>query len=174
VAGREQGLSDPAFKLLCGQIDKRAKPLARLAAAEVLGRAQLTDSQLMLLLQQMPDDPLIWPQLLPAYRHSNSLEVGLGLVELLEKLVKSDSLRPSEAEVHELLQSYPERVQQKEESLLTTLRQRTAALGERLKDYQSLGVDGNVERGRKIFLEGRSLAQRVTAWLRKVAMWAPI
>jgi len=151
VAGREQGLSDPAFKLLCGQIDKQSKPLARLAAAEVLGRAQLTDSQLMLLLQQMPDDPLIWPQLLPAYRHSNSLEVGLRLVELLEKLFKSDSLRPSEAEVHTLLESYPERVHQKEGSLLTTLRQRTAALGERLKDYQSLGVGGDVERGRKIF-----------------------
>ena len=162
VAGREQGLSDPAFKLLCGQLDeqsakesaKQSKPLTRLAAAEVLGRVRLTDSQLMILLQQMPDDPLIWPQLLPAYRRSNSLEVGLRLVELLEKLVKSDSLRPSEAEVHTLLESYPERVQQKEESLLTTLRQRTAALGERLKDYQSLGVGGDVERGRKIFFGG--------------------
>ena len=105
----------------------------------------------MTLLEQMPDDPLIWPQLLPAYRRSHSLEVGLRLVALLEKLVNSDSFRPSEAEVHQLLESYPEKVRQKEESLLTTLRQRTAALGERLKNYQSLGAGGDVERGRKIF-----------------------
>ena len=162
VAGREQGLADPAFQLLCGQIDKQSdqqsgeqpeqpKPLARLAAAEVLGRVRLTDAQLMTLLQQMPVDPLIWPQLLPAYRRSHSLEVGLRLVALLEKLVNSDSFRPSEAEVHQLLESYPEKVRQKERGLLTTLRQRTAALGERLKDYQSLGAGGDVDCGRKIF-----------------------
>ena len=163
VAGRKQGLSDPAFELLCAQLDKQsanesdtqskkqARPLTRLAAAEVLGRVRLTDAQLMTLLQQMPDDPLIWPQLLPAYRRSDSLEVGLRLVELLEKLVNSDSFRPSEAEIHRLLESYPEQVGQKEEALLTTLGQKTAALGERLKDYQSLGVGGDVERGRKIF-----------------------
>ena len=167
VAGRTQGLSDAAFELLCGQLDtqpanelgtpsdtqsdKQTRPLTRLAAAEVLGRVRLTDAQLMTLLQQMPVDPLIWPQLLPAYRRSNSLEVGLGLVELLEKLVNSNSFRPSEAEIHRLLESYPEKVGQKEEALLTTLRQKTATIGERLKDYQSLDVDGDVEHGRKIF-----------------------
>ena len=153
VVGRQSGLSDSAFKFLTAEMDRRAKPLTRLAAAEVLGRAKLTDSQLIAVLEEIPDDPLIWPQLLPAYRHSNNQNVGLALVRRLGELVKSDSFRPSEAELLKILQSYRGSVSEKGASLLTTLRERRAALGSRLEEYQSLGEGGDVDRGRKVFFD---------------------
>jgi putative heme-binding domain-containing protein len=108
---------------------------------------------LIAVLEEIPDDPLIWPQLLPAYRHSSNQNVGLALVRRLGELVKSDSFRPSEAELLKILQSYRGSVSEKGASLLTTLRERRAALGSRLEEYQSLGEGGDVDRGRKVFFD---------------------
>jgi len=157
VASRQKAISDTAFDFLLRLLDDRTAPPIRLSAAEVLGRSKLTNAQLNVVLEKTPDDALIWPQLLSAYRQTNDRELGLALVARLERLIETDVLRPSEAEVKKTLQPYPEIVRERGTKLLAMLRRRTGELGERLEEYQSLGQGGDVEGGRKVFF-GKQVA----------------
>src|SRR5262249_16465845 len=71
VVPRRPRLSPTAFDLLMAQLNDKDNPLARLAAAEVLGHATLSDAQVERLLRAVRGDALVSPAvLLPALRRS--------------------------------------------------------------------------------------------------------
>src|SRR5262249_60839717 len=61
VVLRKPALSGAAVELLLGQLAEEEKPFARLAAAEVLGRAQLTEAQALRVLTAVKGETLISP-----------------------------------------------------------------------------------------------------------------
>ena len=119
----------------------------------MLGYSQLADSQLLVLLARVPADPLIWPQLLTAFRKSNSEKVGFALVQHLEQFVAKGVWRPTEIELTQVLESFPSTVHEKAAGLLTQLRENMADVRSRLAQYESLTPGGNAQRGRKVFFD---------------------
>jgi putative heme-binding domain-containing protein len=157
VVVRHQILADSSFNLLVRLLDDGKNPLDRLAAAEVLGRAELSDSQLTVTLSRAPADPLVWPQLLPAFRNSSSPELGFALVHRLRQLAESQIFRPSPSDVLATLRTYPQGVLDEAADLLDKLRHSTADQEARLAECESLARGGDVERGRMVFF-GKEVA----------------
>jgi len=151
TAARRQGVSSAAFQFLIEQLNEESSPLGRLTAAEVLGSSQLDDSQLLVLLERVPADPLIWPQLLAAFRKSNSEKVGIALVQQLEKFIATGGWRPTDIELTQVLEPFPSAVHEKAAGLLAQLRQKIADVRSRLARYASLTSGGNAQRGQKVF-----------------------
>ena len=63
---RNATLDDSCFRLLADELAGEATGVRRLAAAELLGKATLSEPQALRLLEKAGDDSLIWPSLLPA------------------------------------------------------------------------------------------------------------
>lgn len=159
MARRGARLDEGSLKLLIDQINPDVPPIERLAAAEALGRATLTDVQLARLpglLQQA--GPLELPPLLRAFETAArekrvSVEVGLRLVDALAKSPGVKAL-PT-ARLRAVLDLYPAEVREAGKKLLRPAdddREQQARLVELVAQADA----GDIERGRQVFFGNRS------------------
>jgi putative membrane-bound dehydrogenase-like protein len=150
---KRPGLNDAALQFLLGLLGKNHDAATRLAAAQVLGNAGLSDIQLMKLangyLQHA--DTLILPRLLDAFRNSTSEEAGKAMVSALLKSQVTIG-EPDAKRLAEILDKYPPDVRSAAHPLLARLQELQKARIERLRHLEPLlSAGGDIGRGRRVF-----------------------
>jgi putative heme-binding domain-containing protein len=149
---RTPRLDDAAFALLTDPLQPEAAPRLRSAAAQALGRARLTDGQLVTLARTvLPQaDVLILPSLLEPFRGTNGEPAGRALVEALSALTTGlDALGGGRLE--EIIAAYPDPVKRAAAPLLKRVRANEAGRVQRLHELEALLAGGDVGRGRAVF-----------------------
>jgi putative heme-binding domain-containing protein len=147
------GINDGALRFLLNCLGRNNDAAARLAAAQVLGNAQLTDGQLITLahgyLQEA--DPLILPRLLDAFSSSASEEAGKAMVKALLRSHVSIG-EPDAKRLQDILVRYPEDVRIAARPLMAHLEELQTERIARLRRLDPLlSAGGDIGRGRRIF-----------------------
>lgn len=157
VVARRPKLSAGAFDFLLAQIEDRDQPLARLGAAETLGRCHLSPIQMSRLLKAIQGDTLVSvPVVLPALQRSLSPETAPVILDYLHQGLRT-GWRPSETELEQVLKTFPAPISSKTEPLRELLRKNMAEQSKRLASFEGLLVDGDAENGKRVFF-GKKVA----------------
>jgi putative heme-binding domain-containing protein len=152
VISRQPQIDAPGFNFLLSQLKEPTPATLRLAAAQVLGRAQLNEDQLLQLASEtVPKaDALILPPLLEPYRKSTYVDVGNALVSaLIKSSVNLNQL--AGGKLDDLLKNYPAEVHDAAKPLLTKIETERRSRLKRLKELEPLLSGGDVGRGRRVF-----------------------
>jgi putative membrane-bound dehydrogenase-like protein len=148
---RRPKISDAVFDLLFGQLDDSIEPLARLNAAEVLGRTQFTEVQMKRLLQKVRGEALIAPAvLLPALQRSVNEATASALLDYISESLKS-GWRPSEAELNKVIDGLPAATRAKAGPVRELWKQGIEKQRARLSEFDELLKGGDIQRGRQVF-----------------------
>ncbi|MEO6434354.1 MAG: c-type cytochrome [Tepidisphaeraceae bacterium] len=146
VIERHPDLTAHAFELLVAQFESNAAPPMRLAAAEVLARAKLTDEQFVRLIPAVRNDSMASPDTLhPLLVRSSKPATAQALADYVAHAIRK-GWRPDEEKLAAL--SVPE-------NLLALVRQEKDRQGERLASLEPLLIGGDEGRGRAIFIDKR-------------------
>ena len=148
---RHPKLDDACFKLLADELAAEAAGVRRLAAAEILGKAKLSESQARWLLANVPDDPLVWPLLLPACGRLSDREVGVALVSRVGRLLAQGAVELSEAQLQALVAKFPDDVRQRAKPLFGQIRRQSESIKLQVERYRELLSGGDPGRGRTLF-----------------------
>ncbi|HEY0549197.1 MAG TPA: PVC-type heme-binding CxxCH protein [Verrucomicrobiae bacterium] len=120
------------------------------AAASVLAKARLSDSQLLALTECVKEaGPIELPKLLGAFNRATNESVGLAFVAALEKGKSLASLRPETVQPH--LTNFPAVVQQKADALLASLNTDAAQQKKHIDEMLASVKSGDIRRGQAIF-----------------------
>jgi putative membrane-bound dehydrogenase-like protein len=169
--GRQPRLTPAAFELLLSQIGPQATPSTRLAAAELLGRAEWPDAERdpPRLTALVRGDRLILPStLLPLL--VQGADEGYSAIWSYVTQAVEQGWQPTEKE-WQLFRTRVPRVAEKQfQDLTRVVAQRAATLREQIDSYAGLLTGGDPERGRKWFAEktGCAACHRVSGqggWL---------
>src|SRR5262245_38216044 len=153
---RRPRLSAESFALLLGQLGPEVEALARMAAAEVLGRAQLTEMQVLRLLPIVRGDALISPAvLMPALQRSVTEETGPAFADYVAVSLKS-GWRPNEKELAGVLAALPAGVRSQADSLRALWKAGHDAQRARLAAFDPLLEGGDTARGRQVFFSKKA------------------
>ncbi|HLY11697.1 MAG TPA: PVC-type heme-binding CxxCH protein [Planctomycetota bacterium] len=156
VAPRLAKLESGLFGFLRECVDQEKPALLRLAAAQALGSAALSNDQLFRLASTLGTvGALELPRLLGAYEHSDSAKVGHELIAWLEKSPAIESL-PAEA-LRRALQSYPDEIRARAAPILKRLEVDTEKQKARLEELGPLLTGGDPSRGKDVFF-GKKVA----------------
>ncbi len=150
---RKGTLDDKSLGFLLAESGKSPDAAVRLAAAQTLGKARLTDAQLVKLAQDsLPRaDALTLPSLLEAFRSSDHEETGKTMVAALLKS-KVTIGEPDAQRLQVILDKYPPAVRTAARPLLAHLQELQRQRVERLQKLAALlTAGGDVGRGRRIF-----------------------
>ena len=147
--------SNQGFALLMEHLDRNPDPVTRLTVARALGASQPTRKQLMGLAPRLTEvDPLAGLLLLPAFARNRDREVGLALVNALNKTRLKE--RMSSGDLERLLAFQGPEVQRSagplQEVLAARLRERRDRLGRLANELPP----GNVQRGKDLFFSDRT------------------
>lgn len=158
LVSRRPALPDASFRFLLAELQPDTDADLRQMAAQILGRATLTEAQLLTLAREhlAQADPLILPHLLDAFRgvdafrSSRSAEVGNAMVKGL--LASSHPAEGVAAErIPELLKNFPGPVQLTAQPLLAQIAMEKQSRASRLKALEPLLKSGDIDRGREVF-----------------------
>jgi putative membrane-bound dehydrogenase-like protein len=153
---RRPNLTPSAFHMLVSQLAQDVSPLRRLAAAEILGKASLTDAQLRLLLPAVSGDSLIGPDvLLPAVTQSAGKDSSVTVLDFLADSI-GRGWRPTETHLREIIKTLPAVDEEKTEELVTALRRHRAHEASTLRDLEALLSGGDAQRGRAVFFDQKA------------------
>ena len=150
---RHGTLDESSLQFLLTESSKSPDASARLAAAQGLGKAKLTDAQLLKLAHDaIPHaDALTLPSLLEAFRNSERDDTGKVMVAALLKSHITIG-EPDARRLKEILDKYPADVRTAARPLLAHLEELQKARIERLRKLAALlNAGGDVGRGRRIF-----------------------
>jgi quinoprotein glucose dehydrogenase len=140
LAARRPRPPPEAFDFLLLRLAGGSDPMARLAAAEVLRRSQLSGSEFLRALRAVRGDALISPtMLLPALRDGSEEAVADELIALLRA-----GWSPAEQELARVFELFPARAE-----AIRSLIKRPASV--KLAEFEALLSGGNAERGRAVF-----------------------
>jgi putative membrane-bound dehydrogenase-like protein len=138
-----------AFLAACLRADR--PPLLRLAAAGVLGQGPLDEGQLDALADAVAAaGSLELSRLLPAFERTPSATIGARLVDALGRSPGVASLTPQTVET--LLRPFPGEVKRQAAPLLERLESDVRRQAARLAALEPLLAQGDVSRGREVFL----------------------
>jgi putative membrane-bound dehydrogenase-like protein len=156
AAPRIAKLESALFGFLRECLDKEKPALLRLAAAQAMGAAGLTDDQLFRLAPVVgAAGALEMPKLLGAFEHSGSARTGKELVAQLEKSPAVEAL-PAES-LRRALKNYPEDVRAQAAPLLKRLDVDTEKQKARLAELEPVLSGGDAAHGREVFF-GKKVA----------------
>jgi putative heme-binding domain-containing protein len=150
IPGSATSFDQPLFSFLLSQLRPDQPAALRLAAAEVLGRAQLTPAQLAELAPQLKTaGPMEIDKLLAAFGRSHDDALGQKLLDVLGESkalssLRADSLRPR-------LKNFGPDVQKRAETLYARHSPDAAAQKERLEKLLATLPTGDVRRGQAVF-----------------------
>jgi putative membrane-bound dehydrogenase-like protein len=153
LAATRNGLKPVAtdlFDFLRSNLDSTKSPTIRSTAAAVIGRAELSDDQLLALTDVLKTvGPLEISKLITAFAHANTEMVGIKLVAALKESkglrgLRADQLKP-------LLEKFPESVQKEGEALLLSLNADAAKQKAHLEELLASLPKGDIRRGQAIF-----------------------
>jgi putative membrane-bound dehydrogenase-like protein len=150
VAPRLKSLDPDLFELLLAEAAPEKPPLDRLAVAQALAQARLSDEQLQRLAAVLVKaGAMEMPHLLSAFEQSRSDVVGTALVKALADAPGLASLSP--AAIDRALQGYSKTVRDDSPKLVKRLAIDMAAQKIKLDDLSGTLTGGDVELGRNVF-----------------------
>jgi putative membrane-bound dehydrogenase-like protein len=151
VIVRQPRLASADFKFLASQLESDRDPAIRLAAAEILRRCHLDDSQILALLRNLGDQHLISPSiLLPAWRVFHDSAVARLVLEELDRRMQS-SWRPGPGEIRGLVQRLPAELRESATRLERHLAMDLEAQRDMLDKFEPLLRGGDPDRGHAVF-----------------------
>jgi len=149
-AGSALALDPPVFAFLKSQLASDRPAVLRLSAAEIIGRAKLTEDQLLETASLVKDaGPLEIDRLLNAFAQSADAAVGLKLVDALDSAKAMTSLRPEA--IRPRLKKFGSDVQKRAEAIYAKLTPDAAAQRNRLDQLAASLPPGDVRRGQAVF-----------------------
>ncbi len=152
--------SDEEFSLLMAALNPSASPDSRTAslaplAAAVIAKATLTNEQLFVLAEVLPQIGLLHrPQLLRAFSKATDEALGLALVGQLEKCGALNNL--SAQDHAECLGKFPDKVQQRLTAARAKLSQGAEQQKARLDDLEKTLPAGDSLRGKVVFQHAKA------------------
>ncbi|HYT89980.1 MAG TPA: PVC-type heme-binding CxxCH protein [Gemmataceae bacterium] len=156
VVARRPTLSATSFALLKDRLADRDNPLGRLAAAEILGRCRLDESQTRKVLAALRGEALISPALLlSAFKRSVTPATSPALLDYLADSVRH-GWRPGEEELRKLLRSLPAVSKERSDAVLALLRQSAEKQRARLAEFEPLLTGGSADKGRAVFFSAKA------------------
>jgi len=152
LVGLRPGLSDASFRFLLRLLGPATEADLRQSSAQALGRAKLTDPQLLALARDhlARADPLILPNLLEAFRAARTDEVGSALMAALIGSPHAEG-GIAAARIPDLLRNFSSAVQAAGRPLLARIEKEKASRADRLISLQPLLAGGDPGRGRQVF-----------------------
>ena len=156
VIARRPRLETGVFELLMSELGKSGVPAERLAAASLVGRAELTPDQSRRLIETIRTDTMVSPTiLLPALSRVKDEAAAAGVVSYLtESLARG--WEPQGEQLEELLADLPTSLREKAEPLRAAARDLSARRRARLAEFEPLLTGGNAERGRLVFFGNKA------------------
>ncbi|MBA3274034.1 MAG: HEAT repeat domain-containing protein, partial [Chthoniobacterales bacterium] len=155
VIERHPNLSPAVFEFLVTRFEPGEAATTRLAAAEVIAKAKLTEDQFARLLPAVANDSMASPDTLyPLLLRSATPATAQALVDYVANAIKK-GWRPDEEKLAALLAPLRASHTEVAESLLAHVRREKDRQGERLTSLESLLAGGDETRGRAIFLDKR-------------------
>jgi putative membrane-bound dehydrogenase-like protein len=148
----QPALSDAEYRLVVDFLDPKFDSPVRQLAVRLLARADLGDSQLLEVAQELVPaaDLFLLPSLVDAFQGNSNAEVGEALVNALKSADdRLDNL--SEQDLQKLFASFPGSVQSQAEPLMTVLKERHADRLLKLEQMENSLAKGDVGEGRKLF-----------------------
>jgi putative heme-binding domain-containing protein len=158
LGSRNPKLSERDFAYLMGRTAPKVDASAKLAAGQVLGRAEFSGAQLTAIAtKHMKEaDPLVLPNLLDAFRNNTDEQIGLALVKALGEVEGALGTVGSQR-VADMVKKYPASVQTAAQPLIARIQKNKDARMEKLKKLDStLTASGNIDKGREIFFGAKS------------------
>jgi putative membrane-bound dehydrogenase-like protein len=152
LVSHRPSLSHSSFDFLLRMLAPETDADLRQSAAQVVGRAKLDDSQLLVLARQHLGraDALILPYLLDGFRLAKSGEVGSAWVAgMMESRYAAEGIAASR--VPEMLKNFPESVRSHAKPLLDRIDKEKASREARLRELEPLLHQGDIGRGRLVF-----------------------
>ena len=149
---RRPALTEPDFRFLLTSLRPETDADLRQSAAQILGRAKLSEAQMLVLAREHLSgaDPLILPNLLDAFRGASQEEVGKALVSgLLNSPHPADGIAAER--IPAMLKSFPTTVQSAALPLLTRIAKEKESRDQRLHSLEPLLDGGDQDRGREVF-----------------------
>lgn len=158
LGGPKPKLSDSEFDYLISRLAASIDAPAKLAAGQVLGRAELTPQQLLATAQKhlKNADPMVIPNLLEAFRNSSDEATGQALVKALTD-VEGSLGSVGIQRVQEIVGKYPTAVQAAAKPLLARIEQARNQRLDKLRKLESaLSAKGNPAKGHDIFFGAKA------------------
>ncbi len=147
-------LEETLLNLLADQL-QNGEPMQRLASARAIGKAQLTQPQLLRVIGLIAEaGPLELTPLLASFDKANDSALGMKLVQSLAASPGRTSIAVKQLKL--LLQSFSKEVQQAGAQLIRELQPNDEAQAKRLMALEQRMTSGNANRGRRIFLGRRT------------------
>jgi putative heme-binding domain-containing protein len=156
VAGRVGPLDEGSFALLADHLGEATEPLLRLAAARTLGMATLSRSALLRLAGSASGaSATVLRSFLPVFARAGDREVGLALVDALERNPSAEVLSP--AEMDRALEKQPADVKERSRALRARLAARQAEKAAYLARLSAelTPLRGDADAGHELFLSQR-------------------
>ena len=140
---------------MCSCLTEDQPPLLRLAAADVLGQAHLNVAQLQSLAVRVGQaGPLEAGRLVAAFEQSGDARAGKALVANLERSPGLASLSPGA--LRNAARNYPAEVRDGADALLQKIDVGAEEQKKHLTELQMLLEGGDADKGRTVFLSGRT------------------
>jgi putative membrane-bound dehydrogenase-like protein len=158
LGSRSPKLSEQDFAYLIGRTMPKVDASAKLAAGQVLGRAEFSEEQLMTIAQRhmKAADPLVLPNLLDAFRNNTSEQIGMTLLKALGEIESSLGTVGSQR-VAEIVKKYPAAVRTAARTLIARIdKDKNSRLEKLVKLERTLTARGDVEKGREIFFGAKA------------------
>jgi putative membrane-bound dehydrogenase-like protein len=158
LGARERAIAGKDFDYLVTRLGSSVDASVKLAAGQVIGRASLTEAQLLAVAERhlRAADPLVLPNLLDAFRGNKTEAVGLALVKSLEGM--EDSLGTVGAQrVKDLIAAFPDRVRTEARPVLGRIEQEREQRIAKLNTLiPVLSARGDAGRGREIYFGAKA------------------
>lgn len=158
LGSRQPKLSEADFNYLTSRLKPAVESNTKLAAGQVIGRAEFTDQQLIEIAQKhlKASDPLVLPNLLDAFRNAKSEAVGQSLVKSLVELESSLGTVGSQR-VKDLVAKFPESVKASAQPLIARLDKAKEERLAKLKNLERvITANGDLAKGREIFFGAKA------------------
>jgi putative membrane-bound dehydrogenase-like protein len=153
LSGIQEGLGlvdAELYELLRTAVRAADQPAVRVAAAAVLEKSTLDRDQLLTLADLVQSaGPLEIGKLLPPYDRVSDEQVGLRLIEALERARSRSSLRPDM--IRQRLAKYPGSVQRRGEALVGSIDTNAMKQAHHLEQLLPTVLGGDVRRGQDVF-----------------------
>jgi putative membrane-bound dehydrogenase-like protein len=155
LARSGQPLDEEVWRLLGSSMNAEQEPLRRLAAAEAIGAANLTDVQLEEVVALIADaGPLELPALVRAFERPTDVRRAESLLKALERAPGRSNL--SAARIEQLFSRYPDGVRSAAAVLLKALHPDREAMQARLAMLEGQLTEGEPSRGRQVFFGAKA------------------
>lgn len=154
TVSRRPKLGTGAVDFLVARLGDRGDAPGRLAAAEVVRRAQLKDADLVRALQAVKGDPLISPALLLAGLREVTDAANALAVEVADAV--RAGWRPSEKEFDEAIKRLPEEARGFCEPVKEILKKAAEEGKAKIAKHEPLLKDGDAARGREVFFNKKA------------------